>query len=248
MKLALSLAVLRVGSFVLAGVASAAASPSRCIDCHTAIPSSPNVASHLAEWHESAHGANGVGCESCHGGDPSVTEPRQAHRGVLHSSRPNSPVNKANLFRTCSPCHAAQAGAFASSLHRVLLDADDLRAPSCSTCHGSMAVRVQTSEALEALCADCHPAGSPRAAYPGLARAGVEEIARRRAALASLSPHVKAVSDSERRRDLRTKWDAANRAASDAVTAFHAFDLGRMDAALDVARREADGVARELGR
>ena len=244
-KLALALAG---GLLGLVAAVPVSASPSRCVDCHTAIAGPPRVASHFADWQQSAHARHGVGCERCHGGDPTMAEPQWAHRGILHSSRPNSPVNGGNLFRTCAPCHAAQAGAFATSLHRVLLDADDLRAPTCSTCHGSMTARVPSPETLEARCAECHRAGSTRGAYPARAREGLEAIARMRVALGELSSEVTAVGDANRRRELRARWDAASRATADAVTAFHAFDLRRMDAALDAAQREADGVAGGLAR
>ena len=234
--------VLAAGLSGLLGAASASASSSRCVDCHTTIPSSPRVASHLAEWQQSAHATHDVGCERCHGGDPESVQPQWAHRGILHSSRPNSPVNRANLFRTCAPCHPSEAEAFASSLHRVLLEGDDLRAPSCSTCHGAMTAHVPSPAALETQCAACHPPGSKRADYPAFARAGAEEIARCRTKLAELSPHIAEVGDVNRRRDLRARWDVANRAAVDAVTAFHAFDLERMAASLDAVRRETDGV------
>jgi hypothetical protein len=240
--------ILAAGLFGLVGAASASASSSHCVDCHTATPGSPMVAAHLAEWQHSAHATHDVGCERCHGGDPEALQPQWAHRGIVHSSRPNSSVNRANLFRTCAPCHRSQAGAFADSLHRVLLEGDDLRAPSCSTCHGSMTARVPSPAVLEARCAECHPPSSTRGQYPAVARAGIEEIARCRTKLAELSPQIADVDDPDWRRDLRAKWDAAHNATDDAVTAFHGFDLKRMTAALDVARRETESVRSELER
>lgn len=246
MRIAFAL-VVAAGLTGFFGGASASAA-SRCVDCHTAIHSPPSVASRLAEWQQSPHAAHGVGCEQCHGGDPQQDQPQWAHRGILHSSRPNSPVNRANLFRTCAPCHASQAVAFSESLHRVLLEGDDLRAPSCSTCHGSMTARVPAPDVLEARCASCHPAGSRRGEYPSIARAGIEEIARRRAALAERSEQIAAIGDADRRRELRARWDTANRATADAVTAFHAFDLPRMRALLDAARRETEDLIQQLDR
>jgi hypothetical protein len=51
---------------------------------------------HLAEWDLSAHGRRNVGCEACHGGDPTSFEPFVAHRGVLARSNPASPVHRRN--------------------------------------------------------------------------------------------------------------------------------------------------------
>jgi hypothetical protein len=236
---------------VLLGLASAPpafAAPSTCVECHVATPGAPAVAAHLAEWQQSKHANRDVGCERCHGGDPTMAEARWAHRGVLHSSVPRSPVNRSNLPRTCAACHVAQADAFSTSLHGALLDADDSRAPSCSTCHGAMTARVPSPDVLEATCASCHPSGSPRAAYPRTARAGIEEITRIRARLAEFSPTIGVVGDPIWRGELRTACDAATQATVSAVTAFHAFDLPRMAAALEVARRETDSLMHELER
>ena len=240
--------IVAAGPLGLVGVAPAFAAPSRCVVCHVATPGTPVVAAHLAEWQQSKHANHDVGCERCHGGDPTMAEPRWAHRGVLHSTVPRSPVNRANLPRTCAPCHAAQADAFSTSLHGVLLDADESRTPSCSTCHGAMDARVPSPDVLEARCAACHPPGSPRAAYPRTARAGIEEITRMRTRLAEFSPHIAAVGDATWRGELRTAWDAATRATASAATAFHAFDLPRMAEALEVARRETDSLTHELER
>jgi hypothetical protein len=206
------------------------------------------VAAHLAEWQQSTHANHDVGCERCHGGDPTMEEPRWAHRGVLHSTVPRSPVNRANLPRTCAPCHAAQANAFSESLHSVLLDADQSRAPSCSTCHGALDARVPSPDELEATCATCHPSWSLRAAYPRAARAGIEAITRVRTRLAEFSATIADVGDPIWRGELRIAWDAATRATASAVTAFHAFDLARMAESLEVARRETDSLTHELER
>jgi hypothetical protein len=235
----------------LIGVASAApafAAPSRCVVCHVGSPGPPAVAAHLAEWQQSKHANHDIGCERCHGGDPTMAEPRWAHREVLHSTVPRSPVNRANLPRTCAACHAAQAAAFSTSLHGVLLDADESRAPSCSTCHGAMDARVPSPDVLEATCAACHPSGSARAAYPRAARAGIEEITRIRARLAEFSTTIADVGDPIWRGELRTTWDTASWATASAATAFHAFDLPHMADSLEVARRETDSLTRELER
>ena len=62
-------------------------SRSRCADCHFA---NSTAASrwHLSEWDHSAHGRADVGCEGCHGGDPSTFESFLAHRG--HAGRAKS--------------------------------------------------------------------------------------------------------------------------------------------------------------
>ena len=234
--------------FCLAGPARAGAPTSRCVECHVALPSAPEVAVHIADWQQSKHASHDVGCERCHGGDPTEAQALWAHRGVVHSTLPTSSVHRTNLYRTCAPCHPKQAGAFATSLHRVLLDADEARAPSCSTCHGAIDVRVPVPGVLEARCAGCHPPGSARADYPRVARAGIDDISRLRATLADLSPRISVLDGTARRGELGNDRDRATRAVTDAVSAFHAFDLRRMNESLEIARRETDRLARELER
>lgn len=231
-----------------AALGRASGAPSRCVECHLAIVGPPEVAAHVSEWRSSAHATHGVTCDACHGGQPEMAEARWAHMGVVHSTVATSPVNRANLFRTCAPCHPTQAGAFSTSMHRVLLQADVDRAPSCSTCHGGMTPHVLSPAALETQCASCHPAGSARADYPRRARAGLEEIAAIRAKLAELSPVIAAVGDSALRHELRATSDDLTRATVAAVTAFHAFDLARMAAVLDGARRGTDSLSHEFER
>lgn len=93
-------AVAAVLALLLLGLPSdAGAQPargvSRCADCHIANPGSMS-GTHLAEWDLSAHGRRNVGCEACHGGDPTSFEPFVAHRGVLARSNLASPVHRRN--------------------------------------------------------------------------------------------------------------------------------------------------------
>jgi Cytochrome c554 and c-prime len=78
-----------------AAFAKPAASQSRCADCHFANPGAP-AANRLADWDHSLHSRNSVECEKCHGGDATTFEPFLAHRGILNSTNPASPVNRRN--------------------------------------------------------------------------------------------------------------------------------------------------------
>src|SRR3972149_3774571 len=86
-------------AFVLVLALPALAQKSRCADCHFSRPEAPNL-EHLADWDRSTHGRNNVGCERCHGGDATTFEPFLAHRGILNSTNPASPVNLLNLSET----------------------------------------------------------------------------------------------------------------------------------------------------
>jgi len=85
--------------------ATPAISQSRCADCHFSRPDAP-AADHLSDWDRSAHSRNNVGCEKCHGGDATTFESLLAHRSILNSTNPASPVNRRNLSTTCGTCHA----------------------------------------------------------------------------------------------------------------------------------------------
>lgn len=94
---------------------------SRCGDCHFSRPEAP-APDHLADWDRSAHSRNNVACEKCHGGDATTFESFLAHRGILNSTNPASPVNRRNLSATCGTCHAGPFVAFQISQHFALLE------------------------------------------------------------------------------------------------------------------------------
>jgi hypothetical protein len=119
--------LLRILSVFLAGIAIGAVpvayaqQVSRCASCHFANLERVPAAEMLGDWARSPHGRHAVGCERCHGGDPTSEHPQEAHRGVLTPGHMLSPVNPANLTSTCAPCHRANADAFGESLHQTLL-------------------------------------------------------------------------------------------------------------------------------
>jgi hypothetical protein len=108
------------------------AQSSTCADCHFANPAAP-AREHLSDWERSAHGRNNVGCEKCHDGDASTYEVMLAHRGLLGSSNPASPVHRRNLPATCGRCHTGPFVRFQNSQHFKLLGAGDHRVPTCTT-------------------------------------------------------------------------------------------------------------------
>jgi hypothetical protein len=223
-----------------ASSAFAQTTTSRCAECHFANMSSVPAPQHLGDWQQSPHGKRGIGCDKCHGGDPMTFQPAEAHRGVLNSDNPASPVNRANLVRTCAPCHERNATAFRGSLHQVLLRGDDARAPTCVTCHGVMLARVPSPAALESRCAQCHPAGSARGEYPSLMRAGVESLNIQRQRAEDLQPAVERIPDRERRVELLASLYDARTALKDAIAGAHTFDLRTLTERVDTAKRRLD--------
>jgi nitrate/TMAO reductase-like tetraheme cytochrome c subunit len=161
---AISLALL---TCLLGFAAPAVSQQSRCADCHFA-QVDPPAPFHLADWDHSPHRQNNVGCEACHGGDPTTFESLLAHRDVLDSLNPASPVNRRNLSATCGACHNSSFAAFQKSQHYALLEKGDTRTPVCSTCHGPAGSFRPSARALESECAQCH---GPKGIAPSAERA-----------------------------------------------------------------------------
>jgi hypothetical protein len=226
---------------------AAAQSMTRCAACHFANLSSVPAPEHLGEWQQSAHARATVGCDKCHGGDPWTEHPVEAHRGVLHPANPLSPVNPANLVETCGRCHRENARASASSLHQTLVRAGERRAPNCTTCHGAMRAQVPSPSALEARCAECHPAASPRGAYPALMRAGIESLDTLRVRADALDDDVARVPERARRVELLVALHDARLALKEAVAAVHTFDTQKLNERLTAARAQLDTVAAACG-
>jgi predicted CXXCH cytochrome family protein len=64
----------------------------------------------------------------------------------------------ANVSRSCSLCHSANAGLFDGSKHKQAFDKNGW--PECSKCHGNHAIQKTNDKMLAAgpgaLCTDCH--------------------------------------------------------------------------------------------
>ena len=139
-----------------AGPAEAQLAPkSACGDCHFARPEAP-ARDHLLDWSTSPHGRNSVGCEKCHGGNPTTFESLPAHSGILRGENLRSPANRRNLPTTCGNCHVGPFVAFQNSRHYELLETGKENGPTCSTCHETVSGRLLKPKALEAQCNSCH--------------------------------------------------------------------------------------------
>jgi hypothetical protein len=103
---------------------------------------------------------NTATCISCHGG-----------HDMKAADNPYSNAHKANIPRTCNRCHgesvlmraygipADQLEQFRKSIHgRLLLDNMDLRAPSCTDCHGVHGAHPPGFAEIADTCSLCHGA------------------------------------------------------------------------------------------
>jgi hypothetical protein len=137
----------------------------QCVICHARLTEPLRVSAHFFEWLNSPHERKNVGCEKCHGGDSSISTFRTAHQGVARASFPTSRLAPKNAPETCRNCHLEAVQVFTQSRHfQQLLTTGD--GPSCTTCHHHMATSViYRPPDTAALCANCHGARGPAAAY-----------------------------------------------------------------------------------
>jgi hypothetical protein len=225
----------------------AAAQPSRCADCHFANPSAP-AGEHLADWDRSPHGRNAIGCESCHRGDASTFESFQAHQGILNSINPASPVAHANLPRTCGGCHIGPFVAFQESRHFELLESGETAAPSCSTCHGTVAGQLPSPKGLLNYCSSCHGPDeiaprANRAAEGQLLLEGMRDV---RAMLNEANSLIERIDDADRRQQAEYDWEQAEVPLIEAANAGHAFVFDNLRERLDTARTRAEALLQRL--
>jgi hypothetical protein len=142
-------------SILVLGSPALAAETNQCIACHETDVLPISLGHSFEDWRGSAHARGGVGCEKCHGGDPSAAEEEVAHRGVLPASEVGSLVNPARLPATCGTCHAKELAAFDATVHARELKTHG-RGATCSTCHGAMATSLPSPAELSVRCSACH--------------------------------------------------------------------------------------------
>ncbi len=124
------------------------------LECHEDLLSRLAM-SNYAQWKASKHAVSGVTCDRCHGGNPDAKDKDEAHKGVLRSSDPDSPIYYLNLPSTCGKCHEKQLSEFTLSKHYKKLEKVEL-APTCSTCHRPHTFDVPEAVELAKICQNCH--------------------------------------------------------------------------------------------
>lgn len=243
-KLALLLSAL---ALVAAAPSEAQLGKSRCADCHFANPNSA-WRWHLAEWDHSAHGRASVGCERCHGGDPTTFESFLAHQGMLSSQNPASPIHRANLPKTCGGCHPGPYAAFQKSKHYELLRAGNREAPTCVTCHGEVGAYLLSPKALFTQCSSCHGIGkvAPINDLPAEGRMMLTSVREVRESLDQARKLIRRVSEKDRRARLEVELEDARVPLAEAIESAHMFVFEPMQERLQMARKRADFLLEEL--
>ncbi|MDH5527802.1 MAG: hypothetical protein OEY97_10905 [Nitrospirota bacterium] len=125
-----------------------------CAGCHDGLKSGAMAGRH-ADYRGSVHERAGVGCDSCHGGNPRAADKVDAHKGVMPAADKTSRIHFQNVPETCGACHKGQRRGFVTSRHYRELESTG-QGPNCVTCHGSMATRVMGVDTIEQFCIVCH--------------------------------------------------------------------------------------------
>ena len=237
-----------LATLMVAGSSQAQPStPSRCAGCHfAALAASERW--HLSEWDHSAHGRANVGCERCHGGDPTTFESFLAHQGILGPTNPASPLHRTNLPKTCGACHPGPFAAFQKSRHYELLREGNRDTPTCVTCHGNVGAFLLSPKALYAECARCHAPGkvAPRSDLPAEGKIMLTSVREVRASLDEAKTLIGRVRDKARRESLEIEWQAARAPLLEAVHAAHTFVYDQMQDRLYITRKRVDLLMEQL--
>jgi hypothetical protein len=143
----------------------------RCYECHVSLDDRQEAISH--EWQDSIHGAGGIGCADCHGGDPTsdqITVAMSKENGFI------AVPSRAATVEVCGSCHSDaemmrpyglptdQLSKYWTSIHgQRLLEANDTRVAICIDCHGSHTVKKASDPTADvyplnvpATCSKCH--------------------------------------------------------------------------------------------
>lgn len=231
----------------LSAVQLLTAQSSRCADCHLSNPNTPGQA-HVSDWDRSPHGRNNVGCERCHGGDPTTVEVFRAHREIIGPPNAKSPLHARNIPTTCGACHVGPFVAFQDSRHYELLESGDLRGPTCVTCHGDTDGRVLSARALESRCNSCHGPGEqePRAGRARTVRELYQGLATVREHFKQASSLVRRVDDAARRTQLTNALQQAEVPLIRAVNAGHQFVYDDLQSYLAQAESRVQALLAQL--
>lgn len=215
--------------FILPFFPASAYAENQCVACHQGGQAGKAVAARHQDYTGSIHERNQVGCNDCHGGDPSATETTAAHTGVLPASDPESRVHFQRVPATCGACHKAQYTGFVRSRHAKRLAGSGM-GPNCVTCHGSMATHVLTEDQFEPFCVACHNDRTEADPDKPWEAAAALSMMRQAATLTRWAGEFIELAKQAGRDTKKAEKDVedAGRAIAEARTAWHTFDMNQV--------------------
>jgi hypothetical protein len=194
-----------------------------CVNCHRNLPATTLTGSKYQDWKKSVHAKEGITCERCHGGEPTMDRKESAHRGVDNSSNPRSRVFYKNVPGTCGACHRRDFNAFKKSVHYVYLEQTGA-GPTCVTCHESHDMRIISPWQIPVTCGECHNRRSGINPEVPTQAQGVLLLINETALLVRCAKEKIGVRDQEKVQE----WRDANATIERVRDDWHAFDLGRV--------------------
>ena len=150
-----------------------------CVQCHQDLPGRLSEIVHL-EWSQSVHYHAAVGCDGCHGGDPTVRpdqfDGRDALKRAAHRERdPDFLIASGSETEFVSRPRGREVSYFCGKCHADIKEKHlgsphgDFGAPTCLYCHGQGSHRVtdSTPQIIDTRsrqeggrCAVCHTAST----------------------------------------------------------------------------------------
>ncbi len=169
--------------------APAPADTSSCIACHRGADES-RLRKPVLAWPVDVHAAAGLGCESCHGGDPKRIAAQDPDEAADHAMDPakgfKPPPDRIEIPQFCARCHSDPAymkrynpqlrvdqyTEYRTSVHGKLNAAGDTKPATCVDCHGIHGIRPVShpsaptfAQNVPKTCAHCHADSTLMAPY-----------------------------------------------------------------------------------
>ncbi|MGE5575858.1 MAG: cytochrome c3 family protein, partial [Syntrophothermus sp.] len=162
------------------GPSSVTAAPNTCVDCHNVLGGDNTRL--VSEWKGSIHGAKGVTCAGCHGGNAAAADMGEAmSKAAGFRGKPN----RKDIPAFCARCHADpklmrqygiptdQFAQYQVSVHgRRLAERQDPNVAVCTSCHGTHDIKAKTDPSASVYkanvpktCASCHDNATLMARY-----------------------------------------------------------------------------------
>ena len=134
---------------------------------------------------------------------------------------PDTPQTRLMAARVCGSCHPDKYWGFSHSRHYQRLQ-EGKPAAYCHTCHTAVGSRVLTPKTIAAACHACHSDDSP-GSIPHVAETLLTHLYQVRLALTFRDPDTKLTKE---------QWHIVGESATEAMKAWHEFDLQAVDRAL----------------